>query len=112
MARNQLFAAPPYEVERALRQLGQNLRQARIRRNVSLEEMAAKIGVHRHALADAEKGKATSGVAIYVALLWAMGMVEQVSSLADPHQDEEGMLLARAREPGRASPKRGLDNDF
>lgn len=43
-SRNLLLAAPPYPVEQALKSLGSNLRTARLRRNLSLEDVAAKIG--------------------------------------------------------------------
>ena len=69
--RNLLLSAPPYPVEQALKSLGTNLRTARLRRNLSLEDVAAKIGVGRHVVAAAEKGKPSTGIAIYAGLLWA-----------------------------------------
>ncbi|HUZ66387.1 MAG TPA: helix-turn-helix domain-containing protein, partial [Beijerinckiaceae bacterium] len=97
-ARNSLLAAPPYQVERTLKTLGANLRTARLRRNLSIEEAAAKIGVGRHVVADAEKGKPSTGVAIYAGLLWVFGLTEQLARVADPDADEEGRLLAKGRE--------------
>jgi hypothetical protein len=35
-ARNQLLEAQPYPVEQALKRLGQNLRTARLRRNLTI----------------------------------------------------------------------------
>ena len=94
-ARNPLLAAPPYQVEQTLKTLGGNLRTARLRRNLSIEDVAAKIGVGRHVVADAEKGKPSTGIAIYVGLLWAYGLTGQMAHVADPDTDEEGRLLAR-----------------
>ena len=45
VARNPLLSAPPYQVEQALKRLGANLRTARLRRNLSIQEIAEKIGV-------------------------------------------------------------------
>lgn len=111
-ARNPLTAAPPYPVETALRTLGANLRTARLRRRLTTQEMATKIGVGRDTVAEAERGKPSTAVAVYVALLWALGLVDQMADLADPAADREGLALAMGREPRRARPKETLDNDF
>jgi transcriptional regulator with XRE-family HTH domain len=110
--RNQLLAAPPYEVEQALTALGRNLRTARLRRNLTIEDVAEKIGVGRRVVADAERGKPSTGIAVYVALLWALGLIDQLADVADPSRDEEGQTLALARERTQARRKRTLNNDF
>ena len=111
-ARNPLLAAPPYQVDQTLKALGANLRTARLRRNLSIEDVAAKIGVGRHVIADAEKGKPSTGIAIYAGLLWAFGLIEQLAQVADPEADEEGRLLAKGRERLHARTPKVLDNDF
>lgn len=115
--RNLLLSAPPYPVEQALKSLGTNLRTARLRRNLSLEDVAAKIGAGRHVVAAAEKGKPSTGIAIYAGLLWAYGLTGQLADVAGPDTDEEGALLARRNERlnaggTRASRAGALDNDF
>ena len=52
-ARNKLLMAPPYAVEQILKRLGANLRTARLRRNLSIGEMAEKIGTGIRGVADA-----------------------------------------------------------
>jgi transcriptional regulator with XRE-family HTH domain len=111
-ARNPATTAPPYPVEAALKTLGANIRTARVRRGLSARELGGKIGVDRRTVADAEKGKPSAAVAVYASLLWALGMIDQVSALADPAADEEGRTLALAREPKRARRREALDNDF
>jgi transcriptional regulator with XRE-family HTH domain len=111
-ARNPLLAAPPYQVEQALKALGANLRTARLRRNLSIEEVAAKIGAGRHVVADAEKGKPSTGIAIYAGLLWAFGLTEQLARIADPDADEEGRLLAQRSERVHARSPKAINNDF
>jgi transcriptional regulator with XRE-family HTH domain len=107
-----LITAPPYPVDIALRTLGANIRTARLRRGLSAKDLGNKIGVDRRTVADAEKGKPSAAVAVYAALLWALGMIDQLSTLADPATDEEGRTLALAREPKRARRQEVLDNDF
>lgn len=88
------------------------MRIARVRRNLTLDDIAAKIGVHKRTVADAEKGKPSTGIAVYVAMLWSLGLLDQMADVAAPGHDEEGQTLALARERGRARPKTGPSNDF
>ena len=111
-ARNQLLTAPPYPVEQTLQRLGANLRTARLRRNLTLADVAAKIGVHKQTVADAEKGKPSTGIAVYAAMLWSLDLLDQMADVAAPERDGEGQTLALARERGRARPRRALSNDF
>ncbi len=111
-ARNKLLTAPPYPVEQTLKTLGANLRTARLRRNLTIREMAEKIGTGERAVADAEKGKPSTGIAVYAALLWALDLLNHMADVATPERDEVGQTLALARERGRARPKAELSNDF
>jgi transcriptional regulator with XRE-family HTH domain len=112
VARNQLLQATPYPVEQALKRLGENLRLARIRRLYTIEEVAQKIGTGPRAVMDAEKGKASTGIAVYAALLWTYDLLSPFDELANPAKDEEGLTLAAARRKTRARKSRDLDNDF
>ena len=111
-ARNTLSVAPPHAVEAALARLGGDLRTARLRRNLTIDDVAAKIGTGRRAVADAERGKPTTAIAVYAGLLWAYDLLGGREASAAPETDEEGTILARARERTRASRGEALDNDF
>jgi transcriptional regulator with XRE-family HTH domain len=108
--RNALLTATPYAVEQALNKVGQNLRIARLRRKLTIEEVAAKIGAGPRAVRAAENGKPSTGIAVYAALLWAYGLLSPFEELADPQDDEQG--LAQAGVGARARKGKGLDNDF
>ena len=111
MARkNLLTTSPPYAVGQALSRLGANLRTARLRRNLSLEEVAAKIGTGVRAVRDAENGLPGSSAAVYVALLWAYDLLGNFETVADPAQDESGLARESVRKRARA--QKGLSNDF
>ena len=112
VARNNLLVAPPYPVEQALIKVGNNLRLARLRRQQTIAEVAEKIGTGVRAVRDAESGKPSTGVAVYVALLWAFDLIHPFEELADPLKDPEGLAFASARENRRARKSAGLDNDF
>jgi hypothetical protein len=94
VARNQLLEAPPYPVEQALTRLGH------------------KIGTGPRAIRDAEKGKASTGIGVYVALLWVYDLLSPFKEVANPALDEHGLTLAAAKENTRARKGAGLDNDF
>lgn len=111
-ATNLLIKAPPYEVEQAMKRLGGNLRTARLRRNLTIEQVARKIGTGPRAIRDAEKGKPGSGIVVYTALLWAYGLLGPMAALADPAGDSEGLVLDRLSGRARARARKGLDNDF
>lgn len=111
-ARNALLAALPHPVELTLKKLGADLRTARLRRNLTIEEAAQKIGTSRFVVANAEKGKPSTSIAVYTALLWIYGMTDSLGDLIDPSKDEEGSSLALNSERERARRPRKPDNDF
>jgi len=112
VARNNLLTAPPYPVEQALKRVGHNLRMARLRRKLTIEEAAQKIGTGTRAVRDAENGKPSTGIAVYTALLWLYDLLQPFEDLADPLKDKEGLTLAADKENQRARKSGGLDNDF
>jgi transcriptional regulator with XRE-family HTH domain len=92
--------------------LGANLRTARLRRNLTIDEVAEKIGTGRRAVMDAEKGRPGASAAVYVALLWAYDLLNQTGEVADPAKDDEGLALTSSRKRARAPVKGGLSSDF
>ena len=63
-------------------------------------------------VSDAERGKPSTGIVTYAALLWTYGLLDDFNALADPARDAEGQTLALAREGTRVRPSGKLDNDF
>lgn len=110
--KNTLTQAPPYSVEQAIKSLGTNLRTARLRRNMTIGEVAEKIGTGPRAVSDAEQGKITTGIAVYTALLWAYDLLKPMHDLADPAHDEEGLARVDKRTRARAQQTRELNSDF
>lgn len=107
-----MTTAPPYPVEQALKRLSANLRTARLRRNLTIQNVAEKIGTGPRPVSDAEKGKPSTGVAVYVALLWAYDLLEPLNDIADPALDAEGLALSLYRERARTRESDSLDSDF
>ena len=110
--RNKLLQSPPYPVEQAMRELGENLRVARIRRNMTIVDAAERIGTGPRAVMDAEKGKAATGMVVYAALLWLYDQLNQLEEVGDPSKDKEGLALEAVNARRRARRSKGIDSDF
>ena len=104
-----LFENPPYALEQHLAKLGKELRTARVRRNLTIANVAEKIGTGVRAVSDAEKGKVSTSIGVYYALLWTYGLLDQMS-----FYDAEGERLASFREKKNAYKcySGELDNNF
>ncbi|HEX8238279.1 MAG TPA: helix-turn-helix domain-containing protein [Allosphingosinicella sp.] len=113
VALNSLLSAPPYAVEQEIRRLGTDLRTARLRRNLTVKDVAEKLGTGTRAITDAEKGKPTTAIATYVGLLWAYDLLSRLADVADPLHDREGSALDASHGRMRASRGTGgLSDDF
>lgn len=110
--KNILCKTPPYAVERSISLFAKNLKTARLRRNLTLKEVAEKIGTGVKVVHDAEGGKATTSIVVYFALLWVYDLLEEAENLANPLQDAVGLRLMESKAPKRAKKKKVLDNDF
>jgi transcriptional regulator with XRE-family HTH domain len=105
-ARNFLQTTPPPAIEDALKRLGNDLRTARLRRNLTLAQIAKQIGTGERAVSAAEHGKPSTGIAVYVAMLWALDLLDQLDEVARPEKDAVGQRLALLRERTRARQSR------
>ena len=112
VARNKLLKSPPHPVEQALRRLGENLRTARLRRKMTIAGAAERIGTGARAVMDAEKGKPSTGIAVYAALLWLYDLLRPFDDLADPSKDREGLSLEKTRTRARKGKGKDLSREF
>lgn len=102
--------------ERHLAQMGQQIRDARVRRNLTAEELALKAGVSLSTIWAIEKGSASVSIGRIAAVLHALGDLD--SDLLLIAQDEELKLARQQNEqlpqrvrhtrskPKKASPKK------
>jgi len=110
--RTTITTCPPEAVEDILRRLGRDLRTARLRRRLRIQDIADRLGTSRFTVANVEKGKPGSSAAAYFGVLWALGLLDDANRLADPDRDEEGRILESARLPTQAPRRRRLHGDF
>ncbi len=104
----------PAPVEASLKKLGSNIKTARLRRVITMQELAEKVGVSRQIIAAIEKGNATTSIGSYIKTLWMLNLLDDLHYVADPDNDEEGKTLERINRPSKAvkSQRQELDNDF
>lgn len=93
--------ALPLPVVRALRKLGGDLRDARRRRRIPTEIMAARVGVSRTTLSRLEKGDSKVAAGTYASALFVLGLIDRLSELADVRHDTVGLDLADEDLPQR-----------
>jgi len=101
----------PLPARRALRKLGSDIRDARLRRRVPMEVMAERTFVNRKTVAKAERGDPTVSVGTYATLLFVLGMTERLADLADVRNDRVGLSLEEERLPKRVRNRRNRSTE-
>lgn len=103
----------PAAVVEALAELGRHVATARLRRQLRQGDIAAKAGISHVTLRKIEAGAPGTGIGAYAAVLWALGLQDQLAAVARPDLDPEGESLAAARLGERVRPSDGtLDDAF
>ncbi len=108
MSKTQLDLMVPIPVRRALRKLGQDIRDARLRRRIPTAVMAERASISRTTLNKIEKGDPGVSLGNYANVLFVLGMAERLGELADVKTDTVGLELEEERLPQRIrKPRRG-----
>jgi len=100
----------PIPVRRALNKLGADVRDARRRRRIPMVQLSERASISRMTLTQIEKGAPGVSLGNYAAVLFALGMIERLSELADVRGDVVGLSLEDGHLPKRVrrrTPKRG-----
>lgn len=93
--------ALPLPVRRALRKLGQDLRDARRRRRVPTAVLAERASVSRATLVKIEKGDPSVALGLYATVLFVLNMTDRLADLADVKNDAVGLQLEEENLPQR-----------
>ena len=92
--------------QRALRQLGENLKTARLKRRIAIKDFADRVGVSDRTIMRLEKGDDGVGTGTLAMACLVLGEIDRVSDLLDPASDDTGLLLDRDMLPKRIEGKR------
>lgn len=91
----------PLPVQRALRKLGRDLRDARRRRRIPTALMAERASISRTTLNKVEKGEPGTSLGNYACVLFVLGMHDRLAELADASIDALGLDLEEEYLPKR-----------
>src|SRR5580704_18423724 len=92
---------PSAGVQRALRKLGTDIRDARRRRRLPMAVVAERAFTSRSTLQRVEAGDTNVSIGIYAGVLQALGLLDGLSQIADISNDRVGQALASAELPKR-----------
>lgn len=95
------LAALPGQVRRALQQLGADIRQARIRRQITIQSLADRTFASPTTIYHIERGNPAVAIGTYATVLFVLGLHEGIAKLAAPNEDSVGTALFMAHLPKR-----------
>lgn len=96
----------PIPVRHALRNLGEDMRNARRRRRISTALMAERADISRTTLLKIEKGDSGVSLGNYATVLFALGLINRLSELVDISEDHLGQDLEDENLPKRIRNKK------
>ncbi len=111
MTTSRTSAALPLPVRRALRKLGGDIRDARLRRRIPVAIVADRASIGRSTLNRVEKGDPTVAASIYASVLFVLGLVDRIGELADARNDATGLQLEEEHLPKRIRTPKARTND-
>lgn len=88
MAKKSVILEP--NIEDKIRKMGQRIKKARLRRNISIETIAEKVGISESTFYAIEHGASTVSLGAYAAVLAILGLDNDLDVIA---VDEEGKAL-------------------
>jgi DNA-binding XRE family transcriptional regulator len=107
MFKREPSASIPVPVTRALRKLGQDIRDGRRRRRIPVAMLAQRASISRMTLNKVEKGDAGVSLGTYATILFSLGMIDRLADVADPRHDTIGLALEEEHLPQRIRLSRG-----
>jgi transcriptional regulator with XRE-family HTH domain len=96
----------PLPVRRALRKLGRDIRDARLRRRIPMAVVAERASTTRKTIGRIESGDPAVSIGILATVLFVLGLSDRLGELADVKRDEQGLALEEERLPKRVRAKK------
>lgn len=95
------------KIDKILKDLGENIRLARLRRKLSTIQVSERAGIGRNTLYDIERGKPGVGIGNYAQVLSVLGLESDLLHVAKDdilgRKLQDAKLLVKARAPKRKS---------
>lgn len=102
-------AALPASANYALQSLGGSIRRARLRRNLTIEDLAGRCDVGAQTISRLEKGDPGVAIGTVAAALSVLGLVGSLGEVALRDPDGEALERVRGRQRARSRRAHGLD---
>lgn len=86
---------------KAVGKLGDDLRMARLRRGMSLADLAERVGASERSMQRLEKGDMGVRIGLLAEVMAVLGAIERVADLSDWRNDDIGQAKAQEKLPKR-----------
>jgi len=96
----------PISIVSALKTLGEDIRNARKRRRITMNLLAERAKISRVTLAKIEKGDPSVAMKYYASVLQMLGLLKNLEEVAAAKNDGVGLLLEEENLPQRIRLKR------
>lgn len=89
------------KVKPALERLGQDVRNARLRRGITMADLAVRAGTSPSSIARLEGGDPGVAIGTLANVLVVLGLLERLADLVDIRKDDLGLALTAEQGPRR-----------
>lgn len=93
--------------KRIIKQVGEQIRLARLRRQLSAEQVAERAGISRNTLYLLEKGSPSSSIATLFRILVVLGLEDDYLQIAQDDALGRHLEDAKLAQPKKRAPKKG-----
>jgi len=97
-------------VKRTLRALGRDLKEARLRRRLTAAIVAERAGISRPTLRRIEKGSEGVSVGAVASVMQAVGLLDNLKTVADIGNDEVGKAIIGEQLTPRRAPRKKVSS--
>lgn len=102
----------PLPVNRALKKLGADLKEARIKRQITMALLEERAGISHITLSKIEKGDSGVSLGNYAKAMFVLGMIDNLYNLAEPGNDTVGKIFDKENLPKRVRYKNSEKNNY
>lgn len=92
----------PFEVADGLREIGQAIKAARLRRRQPASDLASRVGVSLPTLRKLEQGNPTVSLGVFAKAAWVLGLLPAIRGAVSPENDHVAAAIETSRLPSRA----------
>ena len=100
----------PIPVNKSLKKLGADLKEARIKRRLTMALVEERAGITHVTLTKVERGDSSVSIGIYAKVIFVLGLLDNLNQLAEPDNDVVGKMYDRENLPKRVRYRKESEN--